>query len=66
MGQYRLEVATDAPVVARFVIKALHEIFGLKTDLTMRRSVLHKTPNWLIEIPKPKGAECCTSRIGRT
>ena len=50
-GKYRLEIATDAPVVARFVIKELHERYQLKTDLTMRRSVLHKTPNWLIEVP---------------
>ena len=64
MGQYRLEVATDAPVVARFVIKALHEIFGLKTDLTMRRSVLHKTPNWLIEVPSQKGLNAALRVLG--
>ena len=50
-GKYHLEVATDTPVVARFIIKELHERYQLKTDLTMRRSVLHKTPNWLIEVP---------------
>lgn len=54
-GKYRLEVVTDAPVVARFVIKSLHEMYALKTDLTMRRSVLHKTPNWLIEVPNQPG-----------
>lgn len=64
MGQYRLEVATDVPVVARFVIKALHEIFGLKTDLTMRRSVLHKTPNWLIEVPSQKGLNSALRVLG--
>lgn len=64
MGQYRLEVATDAPVVARFVIKELHEIFGLKTDLTMRRSVLHKTPNWLIEVPSQKGLNAALRVLG--
>ncbi len=63
-GQYRLEVATDASVVARFVIKALHEIFGLKTDLTMRRSVLHKTPNWLIEVPSQKGLNAALRILG--
>ena len=50
-GRYRLEIATDMPSVARLVIRLLHEIYGLKTDLTVRRSVLHKTPNYLIEIP---------------
>lgn len=64
MGQYRLEIATDAPVVARFVIKALHEMFGLKTDLTMRRSVLHKTPNWLIELPSQKGLNAALRVLG--
>lgn len=50
-GRYRVEVATDAPSVARLVIKLLHELYHLKTNLTVRRSVLHKTPNYLIEAP---------------
>lgn len=54
-GRYALEIATDSPVVARFIIKALHESYHLTTDLTMRRSVLHKTPNWLIEVPMQPG-----------
>lgn len=64
MGRYRLEIATDTPVVARFVIKALHDIFGLKTDLTMRRSVLHKTPNWLIEVQNQKGLNTALRILG--
>lgn len=54
-GHFRLEISTDAPQVARFIIRALHEMYQLKTDLTMRRSVLHKTPNWLIEVPSQPG-----------
>lgn len=50
-GKYRLEIATDAPSVARLIIKLLHELYHLKTNLTLRRSVLHKTPNYLIELP---------------
>lgn len=50
-GRYRIEVATDVGSVARLTIKLLHEIYHLKTDLTVRRSVLHKTPNYLIEVP---------------
>ena len=50
-GRYRLEVACDIASVARLVLKLLHEEYGLRTDLTMRRSVLHKTPNYLIEVP---------------
>ena len=41
-GKYRIEIATDVPSVARLIIK---------TNLTVRRSVLHKTPNYLIEAP---------------
>lgn len=50
-GRYRIEIATDMPSVARLVIKLLHELYHLKTSLTVRRSVLHKTPNYLIEVP---------------
>ncbi len=50
-GSYRVEIATDSASVGRLVIKLLHAIYGLKTELTIRRSVLHKTPNYLIEIP---------------
>ena len=50
-GRYRLEISTDMPSVARLVIRLLHDIYHLKTDLTVRRSVLHKTPNYLIDVP---------------
>ncbi len=50
-GSYRMEVATDVPGVARLVTRLLHGLYNLKTELTMRRSVLHKTPNFLIEVP---------------
>ena len=50
-GRYRVEIATDVPSVARLVIKLLHGIYQLRTELTVRRSVLHKTPNYLIEVP---------------
>lgn len=51
---YRVEIATDVPSVARLVIRLLHSIYQLRTELTIRRSVLHKTPNYLIEIPSQK------------
>ena len=50
-ARYRVEIATDAPAAARLVVRLLHTIYALKTNLTMRRSVLHKTPNYLIEVP---------------
>lgn len=49
--RYRLEVATDVGNVARLFIKLVHGIYRLQTELTVRRSVLHKTPNYLIEVP---------------
>lgn len=54
-GRYRVEVATDAPSVARLTIKLIHGLYKLQTNLTVRRSVLHKTPNYLIEIPNQPG-----------
>jgi len=54
-NRYRLEVATETAPVARAVIKLLHGVYGLKTELTVRRSVLHKTNNYLITVPsQPK------------
>ena len=50
-GRYRLEVATDVPAAARLVLRQLHDVYDLKTDFTVRRSVLHKVPNYLIEVP---------------
>lgn len=50
-GRYRIEIATDVPSVARLIIKLLHELYHLKTELVVRRSVLHKTPNYLIQVP---------------
>lgn len=54
-GKYRLEVATDTPSVARLAWRLLHETYQLRTELTTRRSVLHKTPNYLIDVPTQKG-----------
>ena len=54
-GRYRMEIATDVASVARLVLRLLHQLYDLKTNLTVRRSVLHKTPNYLIEVPpQPK------------
>ena len=42
-----MEVATDVASVARLIIRLLHTLYRLQTELTVRRSVLHKTPNYL-------------------
>jgi len=49
--RYRLEMATETAPVARKAIKLMHGLYGLKTELTVRRSVLHKTNNYLITVP---------------
>lgn len=54
-NRYRLEVVTDAPYVARLAWRLLHETYKLRTELTTRRSVLHKTPNYLIDVPAQSG-----------
>ncbi len=50
-GKYRLEVVTDSVSIARLVKQLLNDIYHLQTNLTIRRSVLHQTPNYLIEAP---------------
>ena len=54
-GRQKLEIVTDAPLVARLVWRLLHEQYDLRTELTTRRSVLHKTPNYLIEVVPQDG-----------
>lgn len=51
-GRYSIRIATETGAVARTVIKLAHKVFDLETSLTVRRSVLHKTRNYLIEIPE--------------
>ena len=51
-GRYSIRIATETGAVARTVIKLTHKLFDLETPLTVRRSVLHKTRNYLIEMPE--------------
>lgn len=53
--RFRIEIVTETAPVARKTIKLLHETLGLKTELTVRRSLLHKANNYLITVPsQPK------------
>jgi DNA-binding protein WhiA len=63
-GRYRLEIATETAPVARAVIKLLHGVYGLKTELTVRRSVLHKTNNYLITVPSQPKLPGALSELG--
>ncbi|MBR3257372.1 MAG: DNA-binding protein WhiA [Eggerthellaceae bacterium] len=63
-GSYRLEIATDSILVGRLLIKLIHELYHLKTDFTVRQSVLHKTQNYLIELPPQPGLADALADLG--
>ena len=63
-GSYRLEIATDSILVGRLLIKLIHELYHLKTDFTVRQSVLHKTQNYLIELPPQLGLTDALADLG--
>ena len=50
-GRFRLQIATETGAVARTMIGLTHKILKLKTEFTVRRSVLHKVRNYLIALP---------------
>ena len=56
-GRYSIRLSTETGGVARTTIKLTHQLYGLETRLTPRRSLLHKTRNYLIEIPEQPGLE---------
>ncbi len=63
-GAYSIRVSTETGAVARTVIHLAHKVFDLDTSLTVRRSNLHKTRNYLIEIPEQKGLEQALIKMG--
>lgn len=63
-GAYSIRVSTETGAVARTVIRLAHEVFDLDTSLTVRRSNLHRSRNYLIEIPEQKGLEQALIRMG--
>ena len=50
-GHYQLEISTETGAVARTMIGLTHKVLHLKTDFTVRKSVLHKVRNYLIVLP---------------
>lgn len=51
---HRIEISTESAPVARKVIKLSHLTYNLKTELMGRRSVLHKSNNYLITLPSQR------------
>ena len=56
-GAYAIRVSTETGVVARTVVRLARSVYDLDTPLTVRRSNLHKTRNYLIEMPDQPGLE---------
>ena len=63
-GRYALRITTETGAVARTIIKLVHDIFDLNTSLTIRRSVLQKTRNYLIELAEQDGLEEALTELG--
>lgn len=49
-GNYTVNFTTDNAWIARFALEKFKTIYNLDTSLTYRRSVLHNTRNYLIEL----------------
>ncbi len=60
----RIEAATETACVARNMIQLLHGVYGLKTELTVRRSKLHKAHNFLITVPAQRGLKAALQDLG--
>ena len=63
-GRYRLSVATETGAVARTMISLTHKILKLRTEFTVRRSVLHKVRNYLIVLPDQPALEKALVLLG--
>ncbi len=63
-GQYRLETNTDSPSTARLMLELLHKLYHLRTETVMRRNVLHKTPNYLISVPRQHNLTIALKDLG--
>jgi hypothetical protein len=62
--RFRLEIATETAPVARKVIKLLRSVFDLRTELTVRRSVLHKSNNYLITVVSQPALVIALTELG--
>lgn len=63
-GRYRIELATENAAVARKVITLAHALYGLKTEFTPRKNMLHKANNYLITIPAQRGLKQILDQFG--
>lgn len=63
-ANYRLDITTETAAVARCTVRLIHELYQLKTEITTRRSVLHKSYNYLIVVPPQPGLKRALVDLG--
>jgi cell division protein WhiA len=63
-GKYRVEIATDFASVGRFIVNMLHSLYNLTTEISYRRSVLHHTQNYRIDLPYQKNIAFALKDLG--
>lgn len=63
-GRFSLEFASDVAAVARLATRLFHGMYELRTNLVMRRSVLHKNVNYLVDIPGQPGLTEALTDLG--
>lgn len=49
-GKFSVEFVTDNASIARFALANFRGLYDLDTELAFRRSVLHNTPNYLLDL----------------
>lgn len=63
-GRFSIRAVTENGSVARSLYLLPRKLFGVETLVTVRRSVLHKAHNYLIEMPEQPGLSEALVRMG--
>lgn len=62
--RFALDISTENAAVARLLYKFLTKYFSLEVESIVRRSVLHKTNNYLIHIPSQNAIVQALNELG--
>ncbi len=62
--RFALDISTENAAVARLLYKYLTGSFSLKVESIIRRSVLHKSNNYLIRVPYQDGISQALNELG--
>ena len=60
----QLEVSTETGALARVLIKLVHQVCRLKTELTVKRSGIHKSRTYVVSIPQQEGLITVLQALG--